>query len=136
MFEEERVVVGFGSIILDRPLQFPHPAGAQVRVKDTAAAPKPQTGISPSSSPPPQKQFDPEDLPALFDEPALSVNRWGAVKVDYSTMETSLPGVYAAGDIVRGASLVVWGIKDGRDAAEAMHQAMKQDARASKVAAE
>ena len=37
--------------------------------------------------------FDPEDLPALFDEPALSVNRWGAVKVDYSTMETSLPGV-------------------------------------------
>nr|WP_321439511.1 NAD(P)-dependent oxidoreductase [uncultured Hyphomonas sp.] len=80
--------------------------------------------------------FDPEDLPALFDEPALSVNRWGAVKVDYSTMETSLPGVYAAGDIVRGASLVVWGIKDGRDAAEAMHQAMKQDARASKVAAE
>jgi glutamate synthase (NADPH/NADH) small chain len=80
--------------------------------------------------------FDPEDLPALFDEPALSVNRWGAVKVDYSTMETSLPGVYAAGDIVRGASLVVWGIKDGRDAAEAMHQAMRQDARASKVAAE
>ena len=80
--------------------------------------------------------FDPEDLPALFDEPALSVNRWGAVKVDYSTMETSLPGVYAAGDIVRGASLVVWGIKDGRDAAEAMHQAMKQDTRAAKVAAQ
>lgn len=80
--------------------------------------------------------FDPEDLPALFDEPALSVNRWGAVKVDYATMETSLPGVYAAGDIVRGASLVVWAIKDGRDAAEAMHQAMKQDTRAAKVAAE
>ena len=47
--------------------------------------------------------FDPEDLPVLFDEQALRVNRWGAIQVDYKTMETSLPGVYAAGDIVRGA---------------------------------
>lgn len=80
--------------------------------------------------------FDPEDLPALFDEPALTVNRWGAVRVDFKTMETNLPGVYAAGDIVRGASLVVWAIKDGRDAAEQMHLAMKATARAQKVAAE
>ncbi|MEZ5945983.1 MAG: NAD(P)-dependent oxidoreductase [Hyphomonas sp.] len=80
--------------------------------------------------------FDPEDLPALFEEPALAVNRWGAIKVDYRTMETSLPGVYAAGDIVRGASLVVWAIKDGRDAAEAMHKAMKAAEAAAKVAAE
>ncbi|MFN3609547.1 MAG: NAD(P)-dependent oxidoreductase [Hyphomonas sp.] len=80
--------------------------------------------------------FDPEDLPALFNEPSLTVNRWGAVRVDYATLETSLPGVYAAGDIVRGASLVVWAIKDGRDAAEAMHQAMKAAEAAAKVAAE
>ncbi len=80
--------------------------------------------------------FDPEDLPVLFDEPALTVNRWGAVRVDFKTMETSLPGVYAAGDIVRGASLVVWAIRDGRDAAEQMHLAMKAAARAEKVAAE
>ena len=33
-------------------------------------------------------------------------------------METSVPGVFAAGDIVRGASLVVWAIKDGRDVSE------------------
>lgn len=79
--------------------------------------------------------FDPEDLPQLFNEPALTVNRWGAVRVDYATMQTSLPGVYAAGDIVRGASLVVWAIKDGRDAAEAMHKAMRAMA-ADKVAAE
>ena len=32
-------------------------------------------------------------------------------------METNIPGVFAAGDIIRGASLVVWAIKDGRDAA-------------------
>jgi glutamate synthase (NADPH) small chain len=80
--------------------------------------------------------FDPEDLPELFDEPALTVNRWGAVRVDYATMETSLSGVYAAGDIVRGASLVVWAIKDGRDAADAMHKAMKAAEKAAKVAAE
>jgi len=80
--------------------------------------------------------FDPEDLPVLFNEPSLTVNRWGAVRVDYATLETSLPGVYAAGDIVRGASLVVWAIKDGRDAAEAMHKAMKAAEAAAKVAAE
>jgi glutamate synthase (NADPH/NADH) small chain len=65
--------------------------------------------------------FDPEDLPAMFAEPALVVTRWGTLKIDYKTMMTSLPGVFAAGDIVRGASLVVWAIRDGRDVAEAMH---------------
>jgi glutamate synthase (NADPH/NADH) small chain len=62
--------------------------------------------------------FDPEDLPMMFEEPALSVTRWGTLKVDHRSMMTSLPGVFAAGDIVRGASLVVWGIRDGRDVAE------------------
>ncbi len=61
--------------------------------------------------------FDPEDLPALFGEPELAVTRWGTLKIDHRTMMTSLDGVFAAGDIVRGASLVVWAIRDGRDAA-------------------
>jgi glutamate synthase (NADPH/NADH) small chain len=60
--------------------------------------------------------FDPE-----FSDPDLAVTRWGTVKADFRTMETSLPNVFAAGDIVRGASLVVWAIRDGRDAAEAIH---------------
>jgi len=80
--------------------------------------------------------FDPEDLPVLFDEPALRVNRWGAISVDFKSMETSLPGVYAAGDIVRGASLVVWAIVDGRQAAEEMHKAMRAAAKQQKAAAE
>ena len=63
--------------------------------------------------------FDPEDLPALFGEPALKVSRWGTVGIDWNTMMTALPGVFAGGDIVRGASLVVWGVRDGRDAAKA-----------------
>jgi len=66
--------------------------------------------------------FDPEDHLAMFDEPELKVSRWGTVTIDWSTMQTNLPGVFAGGDIVRGASLVVWGIRDGRDAAASMHE--------------
>ena len=61
--------------------------------------------------------FDPQNLPKLFNSKDLQVTRWGTLKTDFDTMETNLPGVFAAGDIVRGASLVVWAIKDGRDAA-------------------
>jgi glutamate synthase (NADPH/NADH) small chain len=64
--------------------------------------------------------FEPEDLPTLWDQPELPVNRWGTVKADYITGATALDGVYAVGDIVRGASLVVWAIKDGRDCANAI----------------
>ena len=61
--------------------------------------------------------FDPENLPLLFDAQELQITKWGTIKTDFDTMETNLKGVFAAGDIVRGASLVVWAIKDGRDAA-------------------
>ena len=69
--------------------------------------------------------FDPEDLPKLFSENNLQVSRWGTIKADFDTMETNIPGVFAAGDIVRGASLVVWAIKDGRDAAENIDKYLK-----------
>ncbi|MEO0917382.1 MAG: FAD-dependent oxidoreductase, partial [Pseudomonadota bacterium] len=64
--------------------------------------------------------FEPEDLPQMFDEPALEVTRWGTIKAEFTTGKTELDGVYAVGDIVRGASLVVWAIRDGRDCAEAI----------------
>ncbi|MFV1602510.1 MULTISPECIES: NAD(P)-dependent oxidoreductase [unclassified Phaeobacter] len=64
--------------------------------------------------------FEPEDLPTLWDQPELPVTRWGTVKAAFQTGATDLDGVYAVGDIVRGASLVVWAIKDGRDCAEAI----------------
>ncbi|MGG5808667.1 NAD(P)-dependent oxidoreductase [Falsiroseomonas sp. CW058] len=80
--------------------------------------------------------FDPEDLPRAFEEPALPVTKWGTLKIDHRTMMTALPGVFAAGDIVRGASLVVWAIRDGRDAAEQMHRFMQQKASPLAVAAE
>ena len=64
--------------------------------------------------------FDPENLPKLFNNPDLVVSNWGTIKIDLKTMETSINGVFAAGDIVRGASLVVWAIRDGRDAAKSI----------------
>ncbi|MFL2520672.1 MAG: NAD(P)-dependent oxidoreductase [Alphaproteobacteria bacterium] len=69
--------------------------------------------------------FEPENLPKLFNDVNLTVTRWGTLKINYKTMMTSLDGVFAAGDIVRGASLVVWGIKDGRDAANNIHKYLK-----------
>ena len=76
--------------------------------------------------------FDPEELPHLFGSPDLSVTRWGTLRVDHQTMMTSLPGVFAAGDIVRGASLVVWGIRDGRDVSEQMSKWLKAKAKSEK----
>ena len=80
--------------------------------------------------------FDPEDLPTTFQAQDLAVTRWGTLKTDFRSMMTSVPGVFAAGDIVRGASLVVWAIRDGRDAAEAIHRYLTAHASAALMAAE
>ncbi|WP_142850557.1 NAD(P)-dependent oxidoreductase [Telmatospirillum sp. J64-1] len=74
--------------------------------------------------------FDPENVPALFGAPELAVSRWGTVKVDFRTQMTNLDGVFGAGDIVRGASLVVWAIRDGRDAAASIHNYIQSKAKA------
>jgi glutamate synthase (NADPH/NADH) small chain len=79
--------------------------------------------------------FDAEDLPTLFGAPELGVTRWGTVLVDAKTLMTSLDGVFAAGDIVRGASLVVWAIRDGRDVSAAMHKYLKVKAANARQAA-
>ncbi|HEU0045820.1 NAD(P)-dependent oxidoreductase [Sphingomonas sp.] len=79
--------------------------------------------------------FDAEDLPTLFGAPELGVTRWGTVLADGKTLMTSLDGVFAAGDIVRGASLVVWAVRDGRDVSANMHKWLKARAANTKVAA-
>ncbi len=79
--------------------------------------------------------FDPENLPKLFDSENLRVTQWGTLKSDFITMETNLSGVFAAGDIIRGASLVVWAIKDGRDAANSIKKFLEtKEAKREKVA--
>jgi glutamate synthase (NADPH/NADH) small chain len=79
--------------------------------------------------------FDPEDLPGLWSEPELEVSRWGTLKISHRSFMTPMPGVFAAGDIVRGASLVVWAIRDGRDVAARMHDWLKAQALQRKKAA-
>ena len=70
--------------------------------------------------------FDPENLPKLFGANELAISQWGTIKIDLNSMQTNLDGVFAAGDIVRGASLVVWAIRDGRDAAVQIEKYLKQ----------
>ena len=70
--------------------------------------------------------FDPENLPKLFNSPDLSISKWGTIKINLRTMETNLPGVFAAGDIVRGASLVVWASRDSRDATISIRKYLEQ----------
>ncbi|GIK98467.1 MAG: oxidoreductase [Alphaproteobacteria bacterium] len=79
--------------------------------------------------------FDPEDLPGAFGEPELALTRWGTLKTSFRSMMTSLDGVFAAGDIVRGAALVVWAIRDGRDAAARIHDYIQARAAGATAAA-
>ena len=65
--------------------------------------------------------FNPENIPLMFNEPNLEITERGTIRIDFKNMMTNIDGVFAAGDIVRGASLVVWGIKDGRDVAKNIH---------------
>jgi glutamate synthase (NADPH/NADH) small chain len=76
--------------------------------------------------------FDPENLPKLFYAKELVVSQWGTIKIDLKSMQTNLDGVFAAGDIVRGASLVVWAIRDGRDAATQIEKYLQLKANKNK----
>jgi len=77
--------------------------------------------------------FEPEELPKLWDQPALAVTHWGTIKAEFTTGKTEMENVYAVGDIVRGASPVVWAIRDGRDCADAI---LSQFDGAARIAAE
>tara|TARA_B100001057_G_scaffold8575_1_gene7924 strand:- start:824 stop:2269 length:1446 start_codon:yes stop_codon:yes gene_type:complete len=79
--------------------------------------------------------FDPENLPKLFNAKELVVSQWGTLKIDLKSMQTNLDGIFAAGDIVRGASLVVWAIRDGRDAAVQIEKYLQLKANKNKSVA-
>ncbi|HWU50432.1 MAG TPA: NAD(P)-dependent oxidoreductase [Asticcacaulis sp.] len=72
--------------------------------------------------------FEPENLPVLFNEPGLEVTRWGTIKTMAGEFQSMVPGVFAAGDIVRGASLVVWAVREGQDAAADIHHYLQTEA--------
>lgn len=77
--------------------------------------------------------FEAEDIPALFGVRELAVSKGGTIAADF-TGQTNLPGVFAAGDIVRGASLVVWAIRDGREAAAAIQRYLTSNQQKAKAA--
>ena len=77
--------------------------------------------------------FDPENIPKLFGAEELAASKWGTIKIDLKTMQTNLNGVFAAGDIVRGASLVVWAIRDGRDAAVQIEKYLQMKLNKNKI---
>ena len=79
--------------------------------------------------------FEPENLPELWGQDALETTRWGTIKASFHTHETSMDGVYAIGDIVRGASLVVWAIRDGQEAADAVLERFGRQAHCRGVSA-
>ncbi|HNX01727.1 MAG TPA: FAD-dependent oxidoreductase, partial [Candidatus Cloacimonadota bacterium] len=61
--------------------------------------------------------------PIIFNTtPDLKRNRWGYIDVNPETMETSLPNVYAGGDIVTGSATVILAMGAGRIAAKAIHK--------------
>jgi glutamate synthase (NADPH/NADH) small chain len=80
--------------------------------------------------------FDPEDLRSMLNAPELALSRAGTMHVARPSFATNLEGVFAAGDVVRGASLVVWAIKEGRDAAAGIDQYLRIRAFALSEAAE
>ena len=84
--------------------------------------------------------FEPEDADGIFGDRDLQITTRGTLRVDAATMQTSLDDVYAAGDIVRGASLVVWAIRDGRLAAQSITKqlslALSTNSSVPRVAAE
>lgn len=65
--------------------------------------------------------FDPVPFPPESDLAQIEVNDWGATKVD-AMQRTNIPGVFAGGDVVRGPSLVVHAVRDGRRAAAGIHR--------------
>lgn len=80
--------------------------------------------------------FEPEDLPGLFGQPELKTTKYGTIAINERTQMSAIDGVFAAGDIVRGASLVVWAIKDGREAATSMHQYIQEKMLQQNIVAE
>ena len=76
--------------------------------------------------------FDPVPFPATSDFADIAVNEWGGIVVDCEQM-TSVPGIFAGGDSVRGPSLVVHAVRDARKAAQGMHRYLQgKEARGGK----
>jgi glutamate synthase (NADPH) small chain len=97
--------------------------------RTTASEPTPQAGISTLPGTEfdlsadwiiPALGFEPLPCPATGDFEPLEHNAWGGLQVDHTQM-TSRAGVFAAGDIVRGPTVLLETVRDARRAAENIH---------------
>jgi len=59
--------------------------------------------------------------------PTLKIEKWGGVITDPNTAETSIPGVFAGGDIVTGAATVISAMGAGKKAAKSIHKLLNRD---------
>ncbi len=67
----------------------------------------------------------------MIEQLAVEIDGRGNVKADANKM-TSIPGVFTAGDMTRGQSLVVWAIQEGRAAAEGVHKFLTKESMAGR----
>lgn len=67
--------------------------------------------------------------------PDMTLNKWGNIEIDEDHM-TTMPGVFAGGDIVRGGATVILAMGDGKDAAHAIDRYVRAKARTAAVAAD
>jgi glutamate synthase (NADPH/NADH) small chain len=74
--------------------------------------------------------FDPVPIFAAGNSDNIEVNKWGGVVADENQM-TSVPGVFAGGDLVRGPDLVVRAVRDSRKAAAGIHMYLLSQGRVS-----
>ncbi len=58
--------------------------------------------------------------------PELEVTNWGTIKVNQENMQSSVPDIFAGGDIVRGGATVILAMGDGRNAAQGIHDYIQQ----------
>jgi glutamate synthase (NADPH/NADH) small chain len=58
--------------------------------------------------------------------PELKMGKWGNIDVNWETMATNIPGVYAGGDIIRGGATVILAMGDGRIAAAEMDKYLRR----------
>lgn len=135
--EEEGIVFNFLTV----PVRFLGNDRGQLRgmVLQRLALGEPDSSGRPRPVPIPGSEFEVEvDLavvaigqspnPLLIKQlPGLKLGRWGNVEVDFQTMATSLPGIYAGGDAVRGGATVILAMGDGRRAARAIDEFLRKE---------
>jgi len=110
-------------------------SGLKIQAVDWSAA---RPGVAPFSPVPDSEKLLEADLvflalgflgpePNISDQFGLETTPRSNIQADTADYETSQPGIFAAGDCRRGQSLVVWAIREGRQAAAVCDKYLTQE---------